>query len=287
MSHSLAVSIVVYHPDGVWLNKTLSSLRAAIDAAFEASLIASAVVSVVDNGASESSGDVQASAAIKAMIDSAFWSAPGPRAIQHAYIATPRNGGYGAGNNTGLRGTKADYVLIVNPDVEMERHAVVHAIQYLAANPVVGAVTPVASFPDGAPQYLVKRHPSVVVLALRGFMPGWIKRRFAKVLARYDFQDAGADTAIEGCEFVSGCWLLVKGACWRQTGGFDELFFLYFEDFDLSLRMSKIARIDRVPQCRIVHAGGNASRKGMHHIRLFASSAVRFFNKHGWHWGGG
>ncbi len=294
MSLSLAVSIVVYHPDGPWLNKTLISLRKAVDAAFESALITSAVVRIVDNGASESvvgttsdgeiMRDTQASAAIKAMIDAALWSAPGPSAIHYAYVATPKNGGYGAGNNLGLRNVASDLVLILNPDVEMDQNAIVEAIRHLIRHAEVGAVTPVATFPDGKAQYLVKRQPSVTVLALRGFMPAWVKRLFTKTLMQYDFQDSGADAPLSGCEFVSGCWLLLRGELWRQTRGFDEVFFLYFEDFDLSFRISKLARIDRVPACRIVHAGGNAASKGLRHIQLFVQSAVRFFNKHGWHW---
>jgi GT2 family glycosyltransferase len=68
----------------------------------------------------------------------------------------------------------------------------------------------------------------------------------------------------------------------QDAGGFDERFFLYFEDFDLSLRMRKIGRVVFLPTASIIHLGGNSAAKGFHHIRLFVQSALRFFQKHGW-----
>jgi GT2 family glycosyltransferase len=78
--------------------------------------------------------------------------------------------------------------------------------------------------------------------------------------------------------------MFIRGDSWRKVGGFDEKFFLYFEDFDLSMRIAKYAEIHRVPEFRIIHAGGNAAAKGASHILLFVRSAYRFFHKHGWRW---
>jgi GT2 family glycosyltransferase len=68
----------------------------------------------------------------------------------------------------------------------------------------------------------------------------------------------------------------------QRLDGFDPRYFLYFEDYDLSLRTGRIARIVYVPAVRIVHFGGGAADKGFQHIRLFAASAWRFFGTHGW-----
>ncbi|NJR72189.1 MAG: hypothetical protein HC782_03800 [Gammaproteobacteria bacterium] len=81
---------------------------------------------------------------------------------------------------------------------------------------------------------------------------------------------------------MSGCCMLMRGEVWQRVGGFDEKFFLYFEDFDLSKRIAAIAEIHRLPSFQIIHGGGNASNKGLKHIRFFVQSAWRFFNKHGW-----
>ena len=68
----------------------------------------------------------------------------------------------------------------------------------------------------------------------------------------------------------------------KDVGGFDDGFFLYFEDFDLSLRMRKAGRVVFLPSTNIVHFGGYSAMKGVHHIKLFVLSAFRFFQKHGW-----
>jgi GT2 family glycosyltransferase len=69
-----------------------------------------------------------------------------------------------------------------------------------------------------------------------------------------------------------------------HIGGFDAKYFLYFEDFDLSIRVREHSRIAHVPSVRIKHYGGNTGNKGIRHIMLFMFSAVRFFSAHGWRW---
>jgi GT2 family glycosyltransferase len=66
--------------------------------------------------------------------------------------------------------------------------------------------------------------------------------------------------------------------------GFDPRFFLYFEDFDISLRAGKVTRVAAVAVVRIAHFGGGAARKGWKHVRMFARSARLFFGLHGWKW---
>ena len=284
MSRSLHVCIVAFHSDLEWLTNTLTSLRAAIENAIARGLLAAAQVHIVDNGAASADQPLDAITALKAAIDRALWAPPTAQAIRYAYVAMPSNQGFGAANNHALRDSRADFVLVLNPDVKLAPDAIAHAIVHLDATADCGAVTPVATFPDGAPQYLAKRDPTMAVLALRGVAPRWLKALFGKSLSRYDYADVPFDAALSDSRTVSGCWLLLRGEVWRQSGGFDEAFFLYFEDFDLSRRIAQVSRIDRVPGCRIVHAGGNAAGKGGKHIGMFIRSAMRYFGKHGWRW---
>jgi GT2 family glycosyltransferase len=95
--------------------------------------------------------------------------------------------------------------------------------------------------------------------------------------AANEAQQMAADVAI-----VSGCCMLCKTTSLQKEGGFDPRFFLYFEDFDLSLRLGKHGAVVYLPTMRVRHAGGNAARKGRQHRLYFIRSAVSFFNKHGW-----
>jgi GT2 family glycosyltransferase len=76
--------------------------------------------------------------------------------------------------------------------------------------------------------------------------------------------------------------MLARTALFVKLGGFDPRFFMYFEDYDLSLRMGREAAVAYVPQARIVHHGGEAARKGWRHVAWFVTSAGRFFARHGW-----
>lgn len=67
-----------------------------------------------------------------------------------------------------------------------------------------------------------------------------------------------------------------------EVGGFSPKYFMYFEDFDLSLRLGRTGRIVYHPGIRIVHEGGRAAKKGWRHIWMFAKSGFTFFNEHGW-----
>jgi len=60
---------------------------------------------------------------------------------------------------------------------------------------------------------------------------------------------------------VSGCFMLFRTDVLKSLGGFDPNFFLYFEDFDLSLRASRLTRLAYVPTVRIIHFGGYASER--------------------------
>lgn len=70
----------------------------------------------------------------------------------------------------------------------------------------------------------------------------------------------------------------------KILAGFDARYFLYFEDYDLSLRTHDVARVVYAPAVRVLHHGGGASHKGMVHIRMFLASAYKFYNRFGWKW---
>ena len=141
-----------------------------------------------------------------------------------------------------------------------------------------------AAVNSGERQYLCKRYPSVLILLLRGFIPAALRAPFARKLAAYEMRDLPQDRPSTNIPITSGCCMLCRGHPLREIGGFDERFFLYFEDFDLSLRLGRLGKLVHVPAMRINHDGGNAAGKGLRHIGMFVRSALRFFNQHGWKW---
>lgn len=271
----LAISIVLYRPDPDWLDTTLLSLREALVHAHTQGELRRADVMLVDNEAGSATSAFTAS--LQKWIGSEHvW-------LHTAAIAGHGNVGYGRGNNLAIEAcNKADYHLVLNPDVTLNREAITTALQHLRMHIDCAMVTPIATAEDSEPLYLVKSYPTVLTLALRGFAPSWLLALFSRRLADYDRAELAYDAPIANAQIVSGCFMLIRRAALDRAGGFDAQFFLYFEDFDLSYRISQFAAIHRLPGCRIVHGGGQAARKGWRHIGLFARSAVRFFQKHGW-----
>lgn len=268
---SLSASIVTYRPEPGLFSRALASLAAAIAEARRAGELGDARLVVIDNGPPETRKDVT--------IALAAWPASaGPVEV----LAGHGNVGYGRANNLAIERVRTDFHLIMNPDVELEPSALREALAAARTHPEVGMLAPAVLGEDGELQYLCKRYPSVWVLFLRGFAPALLRRRFARAIDHYEMRDVIADRFVPSVPLASGCFMLARTALLTRVGGFDPRFFMYFEDYDLSLRVGREAAVAYVPQARILHHGGEASRKGLRHVAWFVSSAWRFFARHGW-----
>ena len=275
---SLTVSVVTYQPDDKLLERCLRMLTLAIGAAREANVLKRVAIALIDN-----SEDPKIAGEVTRLGKLRFADSGVQLHLLHGHT----NIGYGVAHNLMLNGTGADYQLVLNPDVELASDALVNAVRWLDAHPEVGALAPAVSRPDGTPDFLCKRYPAVFDLFLRGFAPAFLCRWFKKRLDLYDMRDLidpkGGPPVLD-VPVMSGCCMLVRRKAIDTTGGFDPKFFLYFEDFDWSVRLGKVAQTAFLPTFRVIHHGGGAARKGWGHIRMFVRSAFRFYNKHGWRW---
>jgi GT2 family glycosyltransferase len=204
--------------------------------------------------------------------------------LQLQYIARGRNDGYGAGHNTVLDKAAGDYHLILNPDVELPENALVQFIRNLTDHPEVALLAPRGANEVGEEEHLAKRYPSVLILMLRALGSQTLKRLFAKRLAAYELQDLPFEGGFQDVPLLSGCCMIARSDALRDVGGFNERFFMYFEDYDLCMRLGSKGRVVRDPSVRIVHHGGGAARKGFRHIIWFMSGGIRFFQIWGWRW---
>ena len=276
---TLTVSIVTYRPDLALLERTLRALAASLAMAHSEGLLRAANVALIDNTGSRTS----AGAVIKlgqAMFEHSE--------VTMSYLHGHANIGYGAAHNLVMHGGSTHYHLVLNPDVELAPDALTVALRYLEDHADIGVLAPATFREDGSREYACKRYPSVLDLTLRGFGPGTVRKLFRARLERYEMRDvmgkAGVEKVISPVPVMSGSFMLARRKAIEATGGFDPGFFLYFEDFDWSVRLNRVAGSACVPSVRIVHHGGGAAKKGARHVGYFAKSAVRFFNKHGWKW---
>jgi len=262
----LSVSVVTYQPEPETFAALLRSLAQALKAVQD-HLSGACEVTVVDH-----SPDPQPVRRISGMEE-----APPLRLVHD-----PRNPGFGAGHNRVIDATRAPYHLILNPDVELPEMTLVELLRYLQAQPEVVALGPEVRDGEGHVQSSCKGEVTVLDLALRGFAPNWLRRRFAKRLARYECQEMMKAKRIAPALHLSGCFMLCRTEALRAVGGFDEGYFLYFEDFALSRALQSRGRVLYFPAVHIVHHGGYAARKGLTHLRYFGKSAWRWFQTQGW-----
>lgn len=192
------------------------------------------------------------------------------------------NIGFGAAHNLIISQLKSKYHLIINPDVLVDQESLLEGISYLQANNLVVMASPYAENKQGEKQFYCKRYPSVCILLIRAFFPDKVKQVFHKHLESYEMRELEETKATQGIALISGCFMLAKTEPLCKVKGFDNRFFLYFEDFDLCIRISKLGDISYLPSMKIKHSGGNSAKKGCKHIGMFCLSAIKYFNLHGW-----
>jgi GT2 family glycosyltransferase len=267
---SISVSVVIYAPKWEVLQDTLVSLRKAASTHGRLHTLY-----LVDNGPLNNEGELLREAQNAGFVNE-----------QIKILSGHGNIGYGRAHNLAIRASKAHYHLVLNPDVLIDIGALATGASYLNNNPQVCMVAPYCepSRPE-EPTHLCKSYPSILVLALRALGSKRMNALFASKLRSYELRDLikdGGAKVVPDIPIASGAYMFCRTTALEAINGFDERYFLYFEDFDLSIRLRKHGRIDFVPTICITHAGGQASRKGVLHIRHFCRSAYRFFSEHGW-----
>ena len=264
------------------LQRTVDALAEAIRNAADAGLLSSARVTLVDN-------NMPAGTPVNDEFDPGVTTRAIAPATTWRRIAGHGNIGFGRGHNLVLlsAGDLGDMHLVLNPDAPLAVDALTRALAWMHSSPDCALVAPNARSPLDAPLFLSKRYPDALTLFLRAAAPQSLRRRFARRLARYEAHDvigSNGERPARDLPLASGCCMLLRREALEGIGGFDPSFFVYFEDYDLSLRIVRDGRwhIDYLPDVKLIHFGGHAARKSVAHIRMFAGGAFRFFNKHGW-----
>lgn len=191
------------------------------------------------------------------------------------------NRGFGAGHNIAIRksiAAGAKYHAILNPDIYWEGDVVERLARYMDENPDVGMVAPKVLYPDGRLQYTCKMLPAPIDLIGRRFLP---KKLTAKRNARFELHASGHDK-IMNVPYIHGCFMLLRNSDLLRAGMFDERFFMYPEDIDITRRLHAISKTIYYPDVSIYHAHEAASRKFNKMLWIHITNMIRYFNKWGW-----
>lgn len=190
------------------------------------------------------------------------------------------NVGFGAGHNLVLprlarNGSK--YHVIINPDIVLEEDAITKMAHYMDEHPDVVMLSPRIVFPaTHEDQVLGKRNPSMIYLAASRLRRGAIAK---KLLSDYAMLDHNMDEPFE-IENATGCFMFIRTEALQKIGGFDERYFLYFEDCDITRMLAKEGRVLYYPHAVVGHVWNRESKKDMKLARVQIESMFKYF----WKW---
>jgi hypothetical protein len=197
------------------------------------------------------------------------------------YMHMDRNLGYGKAHNVALRESayyKTDLHLVMNSDIQVKAEDIDAMHDWMMAHPEVGQLMPKVLNPDGTQQFLAKRLPSPIDVFGRRFLPAWI---IAKRNKRYELRDLDLSRPVNA-PYLSGCFMLLRTSAAVEAGLFDERYFMYPEDVDLTRTIHRNWLTLYYPEWTIIHAHAHASYKNKHMLRIHIQNMCRYFNKWGW-----
>jgi hypothetical protein len=184
-----------------------------------------------------------------------------------------RNLGFGAANNLAAAAAVGESLLLLNADAWLEEGALELLAARLASHHHNGLAAPRLLYPDGRLQFAWSPERGVVGEALQQLRnphesSSWAHGRLARVLSR-----------LAGRRWYTAACVLVRTDAFREIGGFDERFFMYFEDVDLCVRLEAAGwRLVEEPRAVARHAGGFARRSGVDDV--YRPSQLRYYAIH-------
>jgi GT2 family glycosyltransferase len=197
------------------------------------------------------------------------------------YIFNNANLGYGKAHNIAIRKSiekHSEYHIIINPDISFEKGVVETLKKFMDDNRDIGHVMPKIVYPNGELQYLCKLLPDPFYLMGRRFIPDkWVNSRNIQ----YELRFTGYKTVME-VPSLSGCFMFLRTSVLKDTGGFDESFFMYMEDVDLCRRIGNISKTCFYPYVTVCHKYRKESYKNTKLMKCHIKSAIKYFNKWGW-----
>ncbi len=246
--------VIVNWNSGRLLRECLGSIQSALDSSFELRRLV-----VVDNGSTDESaadlGDLV------------------PRGICLVDIGNPDNAGFARACNQGAAGSEADYILFLNPDTRLFGNSLVVPLEYMQSDAAKGVgicgvrimnetgrvVASCSRFPT-ATQFLAK------TLGVDTLFP---KRQLSALMTEWAHdEDRDVDQ-------LMGSFFLVRRTVFEDLGGFDERYFVYYEEVDFSLRARRAGWRSRfLSSAAIFHKGGGSS-DAVRDMRLFYSLRSR------------
>lgn len=193
-------------------------------------------------------------------------------------IIAGNNNGFGSGNNKVIKDLTSRYHVVINPDVSINSiETLSNMKRYMDNNPNVGLLSPKLKGSDGKVQKLYKSNPTVFDLMIRFISPNLFKKR------QSNFVHANLSyTEIGHIDYASGACMFFRTEIFKKIRGFDERYFMYMEDADITREVNKISESIFFPNVDITHEWQRQSHKKIKFMLITIISMVKYFDKCGW-----
>lgn len=196
-------------------------------------------------------------------------------------IPLERNVGFGGGHNAVLNRLDSKYHFVINPDVQVDSPVISQLCQWMEEHSDVVMTTPQLYFPDGRVQHLPRRKPNFMALLARQVLAkSPFMQPFYRINLRYTMEDCDL-TSVTDIQFCTGSFFCIRTDTYKEMGGFDESYFMYVEDADITQKALQLGRVCLVPQFRAIHAWHRNPMRDSSHFKMQMKSMFHFWKKWG------
>ncbi|AIN73465.1 glycosyltransferase family 2 protein [Flavobacterium psychrophilum] len=198
------------------------------------------------------------------------------------YVFNNANIGFGAAHNIALKESIKDQVqfhVIVNPDIYYTEDVISNMLNFAEKDENIGMMMPQVLNFDGTVQNLPKLLPSPFSVLFRKIK--FPKKIYANFIDRYELRFVLKNT-IYNPPILSGCFTLLNIDAVKKVGMYDDKFFMYFEDWDLSRRIHQEYKTIYFPLTSVYHGYESGANRSARLFKVYLKSAFMFFNKWGW-----
>ncbi len=246
-NYKISLSIVTYNSE-----KYISQ---SIDTILENTKNSDFCIYIIDNGSTDRSVEIIKSKNCSRIV----------------LIENKTNIGFGKGHNMALKAANSKYHFFVNPDIVIKDDVIYKMSQYFEEHEDVGVVTPKILYPDGRLQLLPKRNPRFIYLVARRLHFKFLKR----YREEYEMISMGQNEIFD-IEFCTGSFMAARTDVLKKVGGFDERYFMYFEDADLTREIRKYARAQYNPNFVVYHDWERAGSKQLKYMFIQIGSMILY-----------
>ena len=199
------------------------------------------------------------------------------------FIKSPLNLGYGRAVNL-LANSFASlpaYIAVLNTDLTWAPQTFSDIIRWLTNNKDVCLAVPQIINQNGQVQKLCKRNPTLLGLFSRRFFPESLKPKWLQKYDNWYCMNDHNYASIFESSYLSGCCMIMDSSIFIKSGGFDERYFLYLEDADLTRKLSSFGRCVHFPYSSVTHKWGRGNHKDLQLSIVNIISACKYFFKWG------